>query len=109
MPEAERPAATATAERPPALRRLRTRLGLTLAAVGVGPAVLVAGPGIGLVLALTVVAVCTLATTVGSSVPLLAKRVGIDPAIVSAPFISTFVDTTGLVVYFSIAKAVLGI
>ncbi len=84
-------------------------LGLTLAAVGVGPAVLVAGPGIGLVLALTVVAVCTLATTVGSSVPLLAKRVGIDPAIVSAPFISTFVDTTGLVVYFSIAKAVLGI
>lgn len=84
-------------------------LGLTLAAVGVGPAILVAGPQIGLVLALTVVAVCTLATTVGSSVPLLAKRVGIDPAIVSAPFISTFVDTTGLVVYFTIAKAVLGI
>jgi len=84
-------------------------LGVTLAAVGVGPAILVAGPQIGLVLALTVVAVCTLATTVGSSVPLLAKRVGIDPAIVSAPFISTFVDTTGLVVYFSIAKAVLGI
>jgi magnesium transporter len=84
-------------------------LGVTLATVGVGPAILVAGPRIGLVLALTVVAVCTLATTVGSSVPLLAKRVGIDPAIVSAPFISTFVDTTGLVVYFTIAKAVLGI
>jgi magnesium transporter len=84
-------------------------LGVTLATVGVGPAILVAGPQIGLVLALTVVAVCTLATTVGSSVPLLAKRVGIDPAIVSAPFISTFVDTTGLVVYFTIAKAVLGI
>ncbi|GIG40117.1 magnesium transporter [Cellulomonas phragmiteti] len=84
-------------------------LGITLAVVGVGPAILVAGPQIGVVLALTVVAVCTLATTVGSSVPLLAKRVGIDPAIVSAPFISTFVDTTGLIVYFSIAKAVLGI
>lgn len=84
-------------------------LGVTLAVLGIGPAALVAGPQIALVLALTVVCVCTLATTVGSSVPLLAKRLGIDPAIVSAPFISTFVDTTGLVLYFSIAKAVLGI
>ena len=84
-------------------------LGLALAVVGIGPAMLVAGPQIGVVLALTVVCVCTLATTVGSGVPLLARTVGIDPAIVSAPFISTFVDTTGLVVYFTIAKAVLGI
>ncbi|WP_407320350.1 magnesium transporter [Isoptericola halotolerans] len=84
-------------------------LGVALALVGVGPAILVAGPQIGLVLALTVVCVCTLATTVGSGVPLLARKIGIDPAIVSAPFISTFVDTTGLVLYFSIAKVVLGI
>ncbi|MEK8229055.1 magnesium transporter [Oerskovia sp. M15] len=53
--------------------------------------------------------VCVLATTVGSSIPILARRVGIDPAIVAAPFISTFVDTLGLIIYFSVAKAVLGI
>jgi len=84
-------------------------LGVALAVVGIGPAMLVAGPSIGVVLALTVVCVCVLATTVGSGVPLLARAVRIDPAIVSAPFISTFVDTTGLVLYFTIAKAVLGI
>ncbi|WP_265520239.1 magnesium transporter [Oerskovia flava] len=84
-------------------------LGLTLALVGFGPAALVAGTDIAAVLALTVVCVCALATTVGSTVPMVARRVGIDPAIVSAPFISTFVDTTGLIIYFSVAKAILGI
>ncbi|NLU84298.1 magnesium transporter [Rhodococcus sp. HNM0569] len=84
-------------------------LGATLAVVGVGPAMAVAGVKVGLVLAITVVCVCTLATAVGSTVPMTAKRIGIDPAIVSAPFISTFVDTTGLVIYFSVAKVVLGI
>jgi magnesium transporter len=84
-------------------------LGLSLATLGIGPAMLVAGPKVGLVLALTVVCVCSLATLVGSTVPMTARRVGIDPAIVSAPFISTFVDTTGLIIYFSIAKVVLGL
>ena len=41
--------------------------------------------------------------------PLLADRVGIDPAVVSAPFITTVVDATGLIIYFLIARAVLGI
>lgn len=84
-------------------------LGASLATVGFLPAAAIAGADIALVLCLTVTIVCTLATTVGSSVPLVAKRIGIDPAIVSAPFISTFVDTTGLVLYFTIAKVVLGI
>jgi magnesium transporter len=39
--------------------------------------------------------------------PILAKRVGIDPAVVSAPFITTTVDATGLVIYFLVAKALL--
>ncbi|MHA7132967.1 magnesium transporter [Oerskovia turbata] len=84
-------------------------LGAVLAAVGFGPAAWVAGTQIAQVLAITVVGVCALATTVGSSIPILARRVGIDPAIVAAPFISTFVDTLGLVIYFSVAKVVLGI
>lgn len=42
-------------------------------------------------------------TVVGSVLPLGAKRSGIDPAVMSAPFISTFVDATGLVIYFQLA------
>lgn len=84
-------------------------LGMTLAVIGFVPGALFVGTDIAVVLALTVVCICTLATTVGATVPMVAKRVGIDPAIVSAPFISTFVDSTGLVIYFSVAKLVLGI
>jgi magnesium transporter len=41
--------------------------------------------------------------------PILARRVGVDPAAVSAPFVTTIVDATGLLVYFLIARAVLNI
>lgn len=81
-------------------------LGATLAAVGFVPAALIAGPQLAVVLALTMVAVCTLATTAGSVTPMVARRLGVDPAVVSAPFITTFVDATGLVVYFVIAGAI---
>ena len=62
-----------------------------------------------LVVSLTVLTVCTLATLVGSLLPLLARRLGFDPAVMSAPFISTLIDATGLIVYFLIAKTILGI
>jgi magnesium transporter len=61
------------------------------------------------VVSLTLLAVCTLATLVGSLLPLLARRAGFDPAVMSAPFISTLVDASGLIVYFLIAKVILGI
>lgn len=47
------------------------------------------------------------ATCVGSVLPMAAKRLGIDPAVMSAPFISTFVDATGLIIFFEIAHRVL--
>jgi magnesium transporter len=40
---------------------------------------------------------------------MLAQRLGIDPAALSAPLITTLVDATGLVIYFQIAKFVLGL
>lgn len=49
------------------------------------------------------------AATVASVLPLTAKRIGVDPAVMSAPFITTFVDATGLVIYFEIARRVLGL
>lgn len=59
------------------------------------------------VLALSLIGICTLAASAGAFMPMLAKRIGIDPAVVSAPFITTTVDATGLVIYFLVARAVL--
>ncbi|MGV0834879.1 magnesium transporter [Mycolicibacterium thermoresistibile] len=64
---------------------------------------------IGMVIGLTFVSVCTMAATVGGAMPLLARAVRADPAVFSNPFISTFVDATGLLIYFLIARTVLGI
>jgi magnesium transporter len=52
-----------------------------------------------LVVALTILAICTWANTIGALIPLLAHRLKIDPAVVSAPFITTLVDATGLAIY----------
>ncbi len=41
--------------------------------------------------------------------PLIARRVGIDPAVVSAPMVTTLVDAMGVVIYFMMAKTILGI
>jgi len=64
---------------------------------------------IAIVVSATLLIVCTLATTIGSLLPLLARRLGYDPAVMSAPFITTLVDATGLVIYFVIAGIVLGL
>lgn len=62
-----------------------------------------------LIVVLTLVAICTWANTIGSLIPLVARRVGIDPAIISAPLITTLVDATGLAIYLLIAKVLLGL
>jgi len=89
------------------------RVGLTMGAalglVGFGVAGLAYDRGIGTVIGLTIVSVCTVAATVGGVMPLAARAIKVDPAVFSTPFISTFCDATGLVIYFTIAKAVLGI
>ena len=50
-----------------------------------------------------------MAKTVGSILPILAKRFKIDPAIMSAPLLTTIVDAVSLIIYFSFAKAMLGL
>jgi magnesium transporter len=59
------------------------------------------------VVGLSIVAICTWANTIGSVVPLIARKLGIDPATVSAPLITTLVDATGLAIYLLIAKTLL--
>jgi magnesium transporter len=60
-----------------------------------------------LVIAQSVAAICLWGTLVGSMLPLGFKRIGIDPGYASSPFVATFVDVTGIVIYFSIAKVFL--
>ncbi|MBI3909393.1 MAG: magnesium transporter [Armatimonadetes bacterium] len=85
-------------------------LGLMIAVVAFGRAVLWGAiPGLPVAVGLAIVAITVWATTVGTLIPLVAQRLRIDPTVVSAPFITTFVDATGLVIYFLIAKAILGI
>ncbi|MDR1693123.1 MAG: magnesium transporter, partial [Oscillospiraceae bacterium] len=67
--------------------------------------------GVTVVVALVVSAALALtvlfAKIVGSAMPLLAKRIGFDPAVMASPFITTIVDAVSLIIYFQIATAVL--
>lgn len=56
---------------------------------------------------ITVLAICTWSTTIGSLIPIVAERFKVDPAVLSAPLITTLVDATGLIIYFTIAKVIL--
>jgi magnesium transporter len=61
------------------------------------------------VICVTMVFTVICAKTVGSVLPLLAERVHLDPAVMASPFISTVVDVMTLIIYFQVAKAILGI
>jgi len=64
---------------------------------------------IALVVCLTLFAVVLVANVVGSTLPMLAKKIGFDPAVMASPFITTIVDAVALIIYFNIAKVLLGI
>jgi magnesium transporter len=60
-----------------------------------------------LTIAVTLCAICVWSTTVGAIIPIVAHHFGVDPAVLSAPLITTLVDATGLLIYLSIAKLIL--
>src|SRR2546422_342019 len=62
---------------------------------------------VALTVAASLVGVVLWGTLVGSMLPFLLRRLGVDPASASAPFVATLVDVTGLVIYFTTAKIVL--
>src|SRR5262249_2090363 len=59
---------------------------------------------LGWVIAQAVFAICLWGTLVGSMLPLIFKAFGVDPGIASSPFVATFVDVTGIMIYFTIAS-----
>ena len=61
------------------------------------------------VVCLTLVCVVFIAKLVGCSLPILAEKLGFDPAVMASPFITTIVDVLSLLIYFSIASALLGL
>jgi len=51
--------------------------------------------------------ICLWGTLIGASLPLVFRKFGLDPAIASGPFVATFVDITGIAIFFLVAKAIL--
>ena len=85
-------------------------VGLLVGVVAFGQALLWrAQLPLAITVSVTMFAICVWSTTVGSLIPIAAERFGVDPAVLSAPLITTLVDATGLIIYFTIAKIILGL
>lgn len=82
-------------------------VGLIMGIVGYLRVGLPEGFQIGLVVGSTIVCVSLWSATVAAMLPLILDKLGVDPAVVSAPLISTFVDATGLLIYMTIAGLLL--
>lgn len=83
-------------------------LGLSLGVLGFLMTLLIFDEPVAWVIGLTLMALCTVAASVGGIMPIIGKSIKADPAVFSNPFISTFVDAAGLIVYLSIAVLILG-
>lgn len=64
---------------------------------------------VALVVCLTLMVTVFVAKIVGSTLPLLAKKIGFDPAVMASPFITTIIDAVSLIIYFQIAAMLLHI
>jgi magnesium transporter len=88
--------------------RVGLLIGTVMAVVAFGRAEIQGvGTDLSAVIAVTIIAICLWSATVAAILPLVLRRLRIDPAVVSAPLISTLVDGTGLVIYFEIARNML--
>ena len=83
-------------------------LGIILGAVALGWAYALGGNlKVAIVVSTTLVAISVMATLAGGALPFIFRLFKIDPALVSAPFITTIMDIFGVAVYFGIAYMVL--
>jgi len=89
--------------------RVGLLLGVVLGLIAFGAGWWVAGLDVGIAVGLSVVLISVWATTVGSTMPLAAQALKIDPAVISVPLVTTLVDTSGLIIYFLVAGAILGL
>ncbi len=91
--------------------RVAILCGLSLALANFGKLMVFdqVGMPVAMVVSLTLIMVVLMAMLLGCLLPVLAKRIGLDPAVMASPFITTIVDALSLVVYFRIAVMIMGI
>ena len=89
--------------------RVALLCGLTLALCNFVKLLVLDGVGlmVAAVVCLTLVVTVVLSQLLGAALPALAEKIGIDPAVMASPLITTIVDTTTLLVYFNIARVLL--
>lgn len=88
--------------------RIGATLGLVMGTVGFIFSWVVGGSqAVALTVAITLVVVLVVSSTIGAVLPLIGGCFGVDPAVFSAPLITTIVDTTGLIIYFAVASKIL--
>ncbi|MBR2605887.1 MAG: magnesium transporter, partial [Clostridia bacterium] len=64
---------------------------------------------VSLAVSMTLAVTVTIAKFIGCTLPMLAKKLGFDPAVMASPFITTVVDALSLLTFFTIAKAIIGL
>lgn len=91
--------------------RVSLLVGITLAVTNFAKLMIIDGVGVSvaLVVCLTLIATVFVAKVVGCTLPMIAKKVGFDPAVMASPFITTIVDALSLIIYFRFAVLLLGI
>ena len=91
--------------------RVAILCGISLAIVGFGKMMLLdrVEISVAIVVSLTMLMTVIAAKLIGSVLPMLAKKIGLDPAVCASPFITTMVDALSLLIYFSIATTMLNI
>lgn len=89
--------------------RVALMCGISLAVVGFAKIIIIDKAEIttAIVVCITIAITVVIAKLVGSALPIIAKRIGFDPAVMAHPFITTIVDAISLLVYFGIAAAVI--
>ncbi|MGP9833800.1 magnesium transporter [Marinobacter sp. NSM] len=84
-------------------------LGITMAIAVMAVGFLRAGPEIAFVVAVTMIAVVMVGSLIGMLLPFLLDKLKFDPATASTPLITTIADVSGVLIYFSVATALLGL
>lgn len=85
-------------------------LGLAMGIIGFGRAILwKTGIPLAVTVATSLFAIVLWANVIGSILPALASKLKIDPAVISGPVMSTLVDATGLIIYFNLARWIIGL
>ena len=84
-------------------------LGLTMALAVSVVGIFRAGSEIALVVALSMVLIVMIGSLIGMTLPFILKRFNVDPATASAPLVTSIADASGVLIYFALATAILGL